>query len=254
MDLDPVGTTASEWSVEEQLKLDDALNNKYPAERYSAFERYILSAATLPNRTARDVALRVKWNALQELKNKRKSVDDPTTVGNRKKVLPVKPPSGVRSSGQPSTSSLLAAGGADASAPGQRISSVALANLLEQNYALLNQFKSNMSQFKVIENTDLLVRFRDNLVSVVQSLNNSSIINMPQLPVQMNLELANKFLPKPGATPPPFPSQMPMEFFANAPPGLLPGMQGFPSGPPGSMMPPSSKTTCANLPAARTGL
>ena len=35
-----------------------------------------------------------------------------------------------------------------------------LSQLLEQNYAILNQFKQNMEVYKVNENTELLVRFR----------------------------------------------------------------------------------------------
>ena len=32
--------------------------------------------------------------------------------------------------------------------------------LLEQNYAILNQFKQNMAQYRIAQNTDLLIRFR----------------------------------------------------------------------------------------------
>ena len=32
--------------------------------------------------------------------------------------------------------------------------------LLEQNYAILNQFKQNMAQYRISQNTDLLIRFR----------------------------------------------------------------------------------------------
>lgn len=46
-----------------------------------------------------------------------------------------------------------------------------LSQLLEQNYAILNQFKQNMEVYKVNENTELLVRFRDNILTVLHQMN-----------------------------------------------------------------------------------
>ena len=46
-----------------------------------------------------------------------------------------------------------------------------LSQLLEQNYAILNQFKQNMEVYKVNENTELLVRFRDNILTVLNQMN-----------------------------------------------------------------------------------
>ena len=46
-----------------------------------------------------------------------------------------------------------------------------MGNLLEQNYLILNQYKQNMQQYKVHENTDLLVRFRDNIVTILSQMN-----------------------------------------------------------------------------------
>ncbi|KAK9909270.1 hypothetical protein WJX75_009873 [Coccomyxa subellipsoidea] len=73
-----------------------------------------------------------------------------------------------------------------------------LAQLLEQNYAILNQFKQNMAAYKVNENTELLVRFRDNILTVLNHMNSMQGVmqQMPPLPVRLNVELANNFLPK----------------------------------------------------------
>lgn len=50
-----------------------------------------------------------------------------------------------------------------------------LAHLLEQNYAILNQFKQNMAAYKVNENTELLVRFRDNILTVLNHMNSMQV-------------------------------------------------------------------------------
>lgn len=50
-----------------------------------------------------------------------------------------------------------------------------LAQLLEQNYAILNQFKQNMAAYKVNENTELLVRFRDNILTVLNHMNSMQV-------------------------------------------------------------------------------
>ena len=55
-----------------------------------------------------------------------------------------------------------------------------LSQLLEQNYAILNQFKQNMEVYKVNENTELLVRFRDNILTVLNQMN-AMQVHMPSL-------------------------------------------------------------------------
>ncbi|GAX83901.1 hypothetical protein CEUSTIGMA_g11325.t1 [Chlamydomonas eustigma] len=69
--------------------------------------------------------------------------------------------------------------------------------LLDQNSVLLNMFKANMQQCKVMENTELLIRLRDNIQTCVShiSLMGGHMSQMPPLPVQLNVDLANKFLP-----------------------------------------------------------
>ena len=73
-----------------------------------------------------------------------------------------------------------------------------VAQLLEQNYAILNQFKQNMAQYKVNQNTELLIRYRDNLHAILNQMNAMQGVmqQMPALPVRMNHELASSFLPK----------------------------------------------------------
>lgn len=58
-----------------------------------------------------------------------------------------------------------------------------MGTLLEQNYLILNQYKQNMQQYKVNENTDLLVRFRDNIVTILSQMNNMSGEDLYQMVV-----------------------------------------------------------------------
>mmetsp|Transcript_36109 Transcript_36109/g.106690 ORF Transcript_36109/g.106690 Transcript_36109/m.106690 type:complete len:432 (-) Transcript_36109:501-1796(-) len=136
-----------------------------------------------------------------------------------------------------------AAGAAGSNAAADTLAQVQ--SLIDQNYSILNTFRSNMQQCKVVENTELLVRYRDNMMTCLNHMDNmsSSVANMPRLPVEPNLELANKFLPPklgmpmsgmpPMGMPPPFPFNPAM-----APPGAMfpPGM--FPPMPPGTAPPP----------------
>ncbi|MEW5309887.1 MAG: hypothetical protein WDW38_001733 [Sanguina aurantia] len=73
----------------------------------------------------------------------------------------------------------------------------AITTALDGNYVLLQSIKENMIAFNVSDNTDLLVRFRDNLLIAQLHLNSATGVlgSMPQLPVSINLDLAARFLP-----------------------------------------------------------
>ena len=114
--------------------------------------------------------------------------------------------------------------------------------LMEQNYAILNTFKSNMEQCRVVENTDLLVRLRDNVLSCLGHMDcmGGSATSLPPLPVQLNLDLANKFLPPKMVMGPP-------------PPGMLPPFSFNPSVGPPLMMPPTAAPP-GMIPVQHSGL
>jgi hypothetical protein len=69
--------------------------------------------------------------------------------------------------------------------------------LLDANLAILNHFRSNMTAFKVHENTQLLVQFRDNILQILQAMEamGGVMAEMPPLPIRLNMEVANSFLP-----------------------------------------------------------
>lgn len=77
-----------------------------------------------------------------------------------------------------------------------------MSQLLEQNYMILSQYKQNMQQYKVNENTSLLVQFRDNIHTILNQMSCMTGLMqcMPDLPVRLNEDLANSFLPKASAT------------------------------------------------------
>merc|ERR1719401_724647 len=61
----------TKWSEVEQHQLDIVLK-KFPADKYSPLGRYIKMSALFPNKSVRDVALRVKWMSKREEKKSKK--------------------------------------------------------------------------------------------------------------------------------------------------------------------------------------
>ncbi|GMH39043.1 hypothetical protein BSKO_06941 [Bryopsis sp. KO-2023] len=135
-----------------------------------------------------------------------------------------------------------------------------IARLLEQNYVFLNEIKQNMTLLKVQENSVLLSRFRDNIVSILEQMKSMKGVmgQMPSLPARLNVELAEKSLPKgaPGSNAvfPPFmpvpPLGFPMPptalpplpfngFFPMPLPGLIPGAMPV-RVPPTNLIPPNN--------------
>ena len=214
----------AEWAPHEQAALDQAAV-KYPAERYQPFERYVRIAATLPRKGVRDVALRLRW--LSQARKRKVSEEGPNSKRLRRDrcqsifATQQKPPNAM---GQWPQQQLPMPQLDDHGA--QTVGAVGglVAQLLEANLHILYQYKQNMHQFKVQENTELLVRFRDNILAVLNQMNSMDGVmsQMPQLPVRMNVELANNFLPAASGTSPMFPLGMP---------GMPPGMANVPSAP-----------------------
>lgn len=228
------GSGASlDWTDEEQRRLDEALE-RFPLTTHpDPLDRYLQVAAQLPNKTVRDVTLRVQWISRNNGAKRKKGCEE--TSSRRGKG--VKNPNGKHA----------AVVVDDSAQAGVAQMHTFIAQLLDQNYVILNQFKANMSSFKVTENTELLVRYRDNMVAILHHLNNMPGImtTMPPLPVQPNLDLANKFLPKQLA---------PVQPTAGAPP--TPGPMSFPPfpfpppPPPGSLAPPPATASTSHVSGA----
>lgn len=256
------------WSTDEQERLDQLLV-RFPAEKYTNTERYIQIAAQMPHKTARDVAMRIKWMQAQDALRKRKPGEEAGAKKSERARAAAQQQgrggqqgghqqgghgghggglggqgAGLGHSSHPSSSGNMAAGvmaglgtGAAAAAaaaaaaggfgstmpldgptpggsggsgaqpnssggapgidsglmagiphtdvaqplpppipvppPGSLTSDAAAAlvtSLMDQNYVILASFKANMAQCKVVENTELLMRYRDNLAAALQHM------------------------------------------------------------------------------------
>jgi len=205
----------AEWTLEE-MKALEAGQQRLPGERHSLMERAVRISATLKNKTARDVALRIAWQQQQQQQgpgsgklgeeegaqpqtprsaSKKSKREDRSAAGRAaarrdRPGAPGTPPGSGRGAGGPCGPAPEAA--IDGGPTGQ------VAQLLDQNFNIIAQIRENMKWFRVNENTELLIRMRDNTLSILNGMSQSEGVmsQMPPLPVRMNLDLANSFLHK----------------------------------------------------------
>ncbi|KAM3705672.1 hypothetical protein ACB098_03G096700 [Castanea mollissima] len=188
---------AVEWSLEEQYKLEQGLENF--ADEPSIM-RYIKIAATLRDKTVRDVALRCRWMTRKRRKPEEHNVGK--KVNNRKDKL-------VESSSKINIHS----------APPLNIAAYSIMMhhmdqnermpyevagisgptklLLEQNAQVFNQIAANLSAYKLEDNINLFCRTRTNISAILNDMRDMPGImsHMPPLPVCINEDLANSILP-----------------------------------------------------------
>lgn len=179
-----------DWSDEEQRSLE-ALMLRYTPERMDPVQRYVRIAAALPRKSVRDVALRIRWMNQQNMNQR------PQELGNRVQVhgQGMRGPGGVMAMNPNHhivTPPLLPLQG-----DGSQTVDGPIAYLLDANLSILNQFRTNMASFKVHENTQLLVQFRDNILQILHAMDSMGgvMASLPPLPVSMNVDMANEFLP-----------------------------------------------------------
>ncbi|GMY17991.1 homeodomain mRNAion factor [Fagus crenata] len=187
---------AVEWSVEEQYILDEGLK-KFAEEQ--SIMRYIKIAATLRDKTVRDVALRCRWMARKRRKAEEHNVGK--KVNNRKDKL-------VESSSKTNIHSV----------PPLNMAAYSLMmhhmdqnermpyevagiigptkHLLEQNAQAFSQIRANLSAYKWQDNLNLFCRTRNNISAVLNDMRDMPGImsQMPPLPVCINDDLANSIL------------------------------------------------------------
>ncbi|XP_057774011.1 uncharacterized protein LOC130993219 isoform X2 [Salvia miltiorrhiza] len=186
---------AVEWSVEEQYKLEEGLA-KYANEPHIL--QYIKIAASLHDKTVRDVALRCRW-----MMRKRRKQEDPS-LGKKMKDMKDKlmeasvktkvssaPPVNLPAYSLPSIrhnqSDYIFSG----------VLSSGARHLLEENNHAFGQISANLSTLKLQENIDLFFRTRNNLTTVLNDIKNMPGImsQMPPLPVVLNEELVCSIFP-----------------------------------------------------------
>ncbi|XP_022938693.1 uncharacterized protein LOC111444848 isoform X2 [Cucurbita moschata] len=188
---------AVEWSVEEQFKLEEGL--VMFADEPSIL-RYIKIAATLRDKTVRDVALRCRW-----MTRKRRKPEE--HIGkkaiNRKDKL-MEPSLKINTPSAPGPSMAAYShmmqhhmnGKERAPSEVSEISSAA-AHLLEQNAQAFSQITANLSVYKLQDNIDLFCRTRNNIIAILNEMRETPGIlsKMLPLPVSINEDLANRILP-----------------------------------------------------------
>ncbi|XP_043817214.1 uncharacterized protein LOC110624769 isoform X2 [Manihot esculenta] len=179
---------AVEWSVDEQYKLEEGLSNF--ADEPSIL-KYIKIAATLPDKTVRDVALRSRW-----MTRKRRKAEECVLgkmCNNRKDKLVESLPKMNMPSAVPQSITMY---------PqmmhhlDQEISGTSR-HLLEQNTQAFSKITANLSMLKLQDNIDLFCHARNNITAILNDMREMPGImsQMPPLPESINEDLANCILP-----------------------------------------------------------
>ncbi|GMJ04545.1 hypothetical protein like AT1G60670 [Hibiscus trionum] len=189
---------AVEWSVDEQYILEDGLE-KYKGEL--KILKYIKIAATLPDKTVRDVALRCRW--MQRKRRKPEEHNSGKKVNNRKDKLMESSSKMNMPSSLPQTTAayplMMHHLDQNEKMLSEGICGTTM-HLLKQNAQTLSQITSNLSAYKLQDNTDLFCHVRNNITAMLNNMRDTPglMSHMPPLPISVNEDLANSILP--GAT------------------------------------------------------
>ncbi|CAL5015868.1 unnamed protein product [Urochloa decumbens] len=191
------GPLAADWTHLELQILRDGLD-KYVHEQ--GIMKYIKIAASLPNKTVRDVAMRCQWvgkvntrrrkpqehHTGRNIKERKDKFGEPALWGaNHRLQTGVRTNSFVPHNVQ---NNMFLSGGSEIDRP---------QHLLEENNRILNQIEANIVTFQAQNNIDLFHRARRNineLVHVTTQLPGMST-KMPPLRVSVNESLASFVLP-----------------------------------------------------------
>ncbi|KAH9745603.1 Histone H2A deubiquitinase (DUF3755) [Citrus sinensis] len=169
----------------------------------SAVNRYAKIAKQLKDKTVRDVALRCRWMTKKENGKRRKEDHNSARKNKDRKEK-------ATDSSAKSSSHLAARPNGPSYAPpmipmdtddgiSYRAIGGITGDILEQNAQMFNQISANFGTFQIRDNIDLLCKARENILSIMNDLNDMPEImkQMPPLPVKVNDDLANSFLPRP---------------------------------------------------------
>ncbi|XP_050371925.1 uncharacterized protein LOC126789893 isoform X2 [Argentina anserina] len=185
---------AVEWSMEEQYKLEEGLV-KYADE--PSIMRYIKIAATLRDKTVRDVALRCRW-----MTRKRRKSEDYTTgkKSNIRKDKLVESSSKISIPSAPQHNMAAYSLMMHRMDQNERLQCEGISgtakHLLDQNAQAFNQITTNLSTYKLQDNIDLFCRTRNNLSAILNDMRGvpGFMSQMPPLNVCINEDLANSVI------------------------------------------------------------
>ncbi|XP_039065356.1 uncharacterized protein LOC120210723 isoform X2 [Hibiscus syriacus] len=186
---------AAEWSVDEQYILEDSLERSKDEPNII---KYIKIAATLPDKTVRDVALRFRWmqrkrrkpeefNAGKNVNNRKgKQVESSSTV-NMPSALPQNMAAYPLMMHHPDQNGRMSAEG---------ITGMTV-KLLKQNSQAFSQITSNLSAYKLQDNINLFYNTRNSITTILNDMRcmPGLMSRMPPLPISVNEDLANCILP-----------------------------------------------------------
>ncbi|XP_051220108.1 uncharacterized protein [Lolium perenne] len=176
----------SEWSDRELAILKEGLVR---FAREPKIMRYIKIAATLPNRTIRDVALRCWWSTG---KDRRKKPDGFSTGKKLRDMKDQMVASAPMANFQMTPTNNLTPFSISMQSPNQQcqvpkeaaVVDSATQQLLEQNNQLLNQIAANIDTLKTEENAGLFLRTNNNIRTILTRMSETAGImgHMPPLP------------------------------------------------------------------------
>ncbi|KAJ4974548.1 hypothetical protein NE237_007722 [Protea cynaroides] len=190
---------AVEWTPEEQSRLEEGLV-KYADE--PSIMRYIKIAATLRDKTVRDVALRCQWMTKEKSGKRRKPEDHYTgkkmkdrkeklVESSSKASLPPVPPQNI-----PAYRLMMHHMDRDRILCEVPAAGSTTKQLLDENEQVFSQISFNIARFKIQDNIDLFCRTRNNITAILNDMREMPGIMslMPPLPVSINDELANTII------------------------------------------------------------
>ncbi|XP_047066186.1 uncharacterized protein LOC124674192 isoform X2 [Lolium rigidum] len=191
----------SEWSDRELSILKDGLVR---FAREPKIMRYIKIAATLPNRTIRDVALRCWWSTGKDRRKK------PDGFSTGKKLRDMKPMQDQMVASAPmanfhmTPTNSLTPFSISMQSPNQQcqvpkeaaVVDSATQQLLEQNNQLLNQIAANIDTLKTEENAGLFLQTNNNIRTILTRMSETAGImgHMPPLPTFVHEEKLDSLL------------------------------------------------------------
>ncbi|KAL6903476.1 hypothetical protein ACP4OV_004289 [Aristida adscensionis] len=193
------GPLTGDWSLLELQLLKDGLE-KYANER--GIMKYIKIAATLPNKTVRDVAMRCQWlgkkvntrrrkpeehHSGRKIKERKDKFVEPALWGaNHPVQADLRVPALLSHNAQ---NNLFLSGASEIDR--------AMEHLLQENNRLLNKIETNILTFQAQNNIDLFHQARTNINNLLQIMSRmpGMMSKMPTLRVTINENLASLVLP-----------------------------------------------------------
>uniref|UniRef100_A0A1D1YNM8 Histone H2A deubiquitinase MYSM1 n=1 Tax=Anthurium amnicola TaxID=1678845 RepID=A0A1D1YNM8_9ARAE len=188
---------AVDWSLEEQSLLEKGLV-KYFDEPY--IMKYIKIAATLQNKTVRDVALRCRWMINKENGKRHKQEEYYTgkkLKDRKEKQVEFSSRADVVSSQPPNipACSFMMQHVNGINGISREVSSIdgATRLLLEENAQVLCQIENNLDALKLQDNIDLFFHTKNNINTILNRMSEMPGImsQMPPLPVSTNEEVVD---------------------------------------------------------------